>query len=194
MIIPWIESPRCMSHALTAPDVHRDTPHKLNPNLTNSALEIYYYQAAVQLFRLFQHGFPYIGSLCHRSDAGKNTPEFEIGARPITLNMSNMIQLAHIPPAALPNEDKIYRTADEWYVALAEQHMAQLIFQHNDLVKSADDCRNKYVARQLFLRLAREGRLSTFGFAEDSWSAQSKSSTKDQVKSNVIQYYSPYGY
>lgn len=52
-------------------------------------------------------------------------------------------------------------------------HIAQLVFQHNDLVKTEDDCRNKYIARQLFLKLAKQGRLSTFGFAEDDWSAQS---------------------
>jgi aminoglycoside phosphotransferase (APT) family kinase protein len=53
-------------------------------------------------------------------------------------------------------------------------HIAQLAFQHNDLVSTKDDCRNKYVARQLFRKLAQQGRLSTFGFAEDGWSAQSK--------------------
>jgi hypothetical protein len=52
--------------------------------------------------------------------------------------------------------------------------MAQLVFQHNDLVSTEDDCRNKYVARQLFYKLAKQGRLSTFGFVEDDWSAQSK--------------------
>ncbi|KAH8661724.1 phosphotransferase enzyme family protein [Ilyonectria robusta] len=52
-------------------------------------------------------------------------------------------------------------------------HMAQLLFQHNDLVPSEDDCRNKFVARQLFHTLAKQGRLSTFGFVEDNWSAQS---------------------
>lgn len=46
--------------------------------------------------------------------------------------------------------------------------IAILIFQHNDMVSSEDDCRNKYVARQLFRRLAKQGRLSSFGFAEDS--------------------------
>ena len=58
--------------------------------------------------------------------------------------------------------------------ALAKMHIAQLVFQHNDLVFTPDDCRNKYVARQVFWRLARKGRLSTFGFADDNWSAQSK--------------------
>jgi hypothetical protein len=47
-------------------------------------------------------------------------------------------------------------TADEWYTALAEMHIAQLIFQHNDLVTSEDNCRNKYVARMVFRRLARQ--------------------------------------
>ena len=83
-------------------------------------------------------------------------------------------RIANIPTAALPSKDRMYNTANDWYTALAEMHVAQLVFQHNDLVKTADDCRNKYVARQLFLKLAKQGRLSTFGFAEDDWSAQSQ--------------------
>ncbi|CEI61372.1 unnamed protein product [Fusarium venenatum] len=62
----------------------------------------------------------------------------------------------------------------EWYTALAEMQMATLVFQHNDVVSSEDDCRNKYVARQLFRRLAKQGQLSSFGFAEDNWSTYSK--------------------
>jgi hypothetical protein len=45
----------------------------------------------------------------------------------------------------------------------------------NDLVTTEDDCRNKYVARQLFRRLGKDYRLSSFGFNDDGWSAQSKS-------------------
>jgi hypothetical protein len=55
--------------------------------------------------------------------------------------MNDMLQLASIPHAILPPENKTYCTTDEWYVALAEMHMAQLIFQHNDLVTTEDDCR-----------------------------------------------------
>ncbi len=80
----------------------------------------------------------------------------------------------NIPRSVYPPQDKTYGTADEWYTELAQMHMAQLVFQHNDLVLSADDCRNKYVVCQLFYRLVKSGLLSTFGFAEDSWSAQSK--------------------
>jgi hypothetical protein len=42
--------------------------------------------------------------------------------------MNDMLQLANIPRAVLPPENMTYRTTDEWYVALAEMYMAQLIF------------------------------------------------------------------
>jgi hypothetical protein len=80
-------------------------------------------------------------------------------AGPITLNMNNMLQLANIPASVLPPEDKTYGAADESYLALAEMYKAQLVFQHNDLVSMKDDCRNKYVAHQLFRKLAKQGRL-----------------------------------
>ncbi|KAK4119695.1 hypothetical protein N657DRAFT_581098, partial [Parathielavia appendiculata] len=63
-----------------------------------------------------------------------------------------------------------FQTADKWYTALAEMHIATLVFQHNDMVEFEDDCKTKSVARQLFLRLAKQGRLSNFGFAPDNWS------------------------
>jgi hypothetical protein len=91
-----------------------------------------------------------------------------------------MRQLANIPEGIFPAEDKTFATADEWYLELANMHLSQLVFQHNDLVSSEDDCRNKYVARQLFRRLAKQGRLSTFGFAEDNWSADAKTTTRSR--------------
>lgn len=84
-----------------------------------------------------------------------------------------MIRLANIPREVLPPRGQTYQTADAWYTALAEMNIAQLIFQHNDVITSEDDCRNKYVARQIFRRLAKQGKLSCFGFSNDKWSAQS---------------------
>lgn len=40
-------------------------------------------------------------------------------------------------------------------------HLEHLTHQRNDAVDSADDCRRRYIARLLFLKLAREGRLTT---------------------------------
>jgi hypothetical protein len=88
--------------------------------------------------------------------------------------MSDMLQLANIPSAIFLPEYKTFQSSDEYYFNLARGHLIQLVFQRNDLIKSADDCRNKYVARQLFRQLAKQDRLSTFGFAEDDWSAQAR--------------------
>lgn len=173
IIIQHVENCRSMSHALAMPNTKDPTKaHMLNPDVSEDLLESFYSKVAVHLLQLFEPSFPRIGSLAQTDE---NT--FSVVGRPITQNMNNMLQLANIPRATLPPEDRMYGTADEWYVALAEMHIAQLVFQHNDLVTTADDCRNKYVARQLFRKLAKQGRLSTFGFAEDDWSAQSKSQT-----------------
>ncbi|KAK2037582.1 hypothetical protein LZ31DRAFT_570703 [Colletotrichum somersetense] len=94
------------------------------------------------LLQLSQMTFPRIGSLVEADGL------YEVAGRPITHNMTDMIQLANISRS--------------------------LIFQHNDLVTSEADCRNKYMARQIFQSLDRQGRLSIFGFAEDNWSAQSR--------------------
>ncbi|KAH9436772.1 hypothetical protein MCOR02_000439 [Pyricularia oryzae] len=45
------------------------------------------------------------------------------------------------------------------------------LVQNNYMVSSENDCKAKYVAWRLFRRLAKQGRLSLFGFAEDNWSA-----------------------
>ncbi|TLD07305.1 hypothetical protein PgNI_10440 [Pyricularia grisea] len=78
---------------------------------------------------------------------------------------------SNVPKAVFPPKGTTYQTADEWYTVLADMQIASMLFQHNDMVSSEDDCKTKYVARQLFRRLAKGGRLSSFGFAEDDWSA-----------------------
>ncbi|KAF6796983.1 phosphotransferase [Colletotrichum sojae] len=85
------------------------------------------------------------------------------------------------PRTSFTPENKTFAAADEWYLELSHMHLAQLVFQHNDLVTGEDDCRNKYVARQLFRGLARQGRLSTFGFAQDDWSAAAHSSGRRKI-------------
>lgn len=50
--------------------------------------------------------------------------------------------------------------SDEWYSAMADMHLIQLTFQHNNAVDGEGDARDKYVARQLFRKLASDGRLA----------------------------------
>lgn len=169
MIIQDLGSRRGMGHALQGP---RDDPNEtavLDPEISESRLKALYVKMARCVLQLAQPTFPRIGAL---AEAGPDS--YCVTGRPITLNMSNMVQLSNIPRPIFPPEGTTYQTADAWYVALAEMQIATLLFQHNDMVSSEDDCRTKYVARQLFRRLAKQGRLATFGFAEDDWSARSQ--------------------
>jgi hypothetical protein len=171
VILQHVKNIRDMSDALAIPNQHPDETPVLNPNIDENTLRGLYKRIAVLLMQLSTPSFTRIGSLVEVDNG-----HYSVAGRPITQNMNNMIQLANIPKSVLPPENQTYESADDWYTALAGMHMAQLLFQHNDLVRSEDDCRNKYVARHLFHLLAKQGRLSTFGFIEDNWSAQSNSS------------------
>jgi hypothetical protein len=169
IIMDYAENEEVFSSTLKDPELREKAEQPvLDPDVTEEKLECLYGQMAKYVLQLAKLEFPRIGSLVSN---GRDT--YVVGGRPLTMNMNALILLANIPPAVLPPKDKTYQTADEWYLALADMHMAHLVFQRNDLTRSPDDCRNKYVARQLFRRLAKEGRLTSFGFADDSWSAQS---------------------
>ncbi|KAM7219498.1 phosphotransferase-3 [Rhypophila decipiens] len=168
MIMHDLGARRCMRDALEAPRDDPDDTPILNPEISETNLKRLYTKMAKCVYRLAQPIFPRIGALVETSPG-----VFEVLGRPITLNMSNMFQLSNIPPSIFPPRGTTYQSADEFYVALADMQLATLVFQHNDMVDSEHDCRNKYVARQLFRKLAKQGRLSTFGFVEDNWSAGS---------------------
>ncbi|QPH19961.1 hypothetical protein C2857_005258 [Epichloe festucae Fl1] len=169
MIIQDLGSRRVMGQVLEA---SREDPNEtpvLEPNISESKLKRLYVEMARCVLQLAQTAFPHIGSLVETSPGS-----YHVMGRPLTLHMSNMVQLSNIPKSIFPPKGTIYQNADEWYTILAEMQIATLLFQHNDMVSSEDDCRTKYVARQLFRRLAKQGRLSSFGFAEDKWSARCK--------------------
>ncbi|KAK1710688.1 phosphotransferase [Colletotrichum lupini] len=157
-----------MSRSLSTP---HSNPAVLDPNMPEGKLKSLYRKMAECVLQLAQPSFPCIGALVETSPGSGSQ---RITGRPITLNMINMVQLSNVPKSIFPPKGTTYRTTDEWYMVLAEQQMATLLFQHNDIISSRDDCRTKYVARQLFRRLAKQGRLSSYGFAEDDWSARAK--------------------
>ncbi|EEU43829.1 uncharacterized protein NECHADRAFT_29954 [Fusarium vanettenii 77-13-4] len=85
-----------------------------------------------------------------------------------TRDMSDALAI----PSQDPDETPVLNPSiDEETLRRLYKNIA-LLFQHNDLVRSEDDCRNKYVARYLFHLLAKQGRLSSFGFVEDNWSQE----------------------
>jgi hypothetical protein len=159
MIIQDLNTRRDMSDSLQMPGQDPDESPILDPNISDSTIKSIYGQMARCLLQLAQPTFPRIGSLFKISSG------FRIMGRPITLNMSNMVQLSNIPQSIFPSKLTTFKTADDWYKALAKMQIATLLFQHNDIISSEDDCKTKYVARQLFYKLAKQGRLSTFGFA-----------------------------
>lgn len=167
ILMDHVDHHQDMSARLTRPSEDPTATHTLDLTLGHSILENLWQQVSRYLLQMTQITFPKIGSLMEVQG------RCEVAGRPITHNMTDMIRLANIPREVLPPQGTTFNTADEWYTALAEMHIAQLIFQHNDAITSADDCRNKYVARQIFRRLAKDGKLSKFGFATDNWSAQS---------------------
>lgn len=150
--------------------------HILDAAIPAETLELLWRRVAQCQLQLLGLPLPRIGSLLEVNG------DIKVADRPITFDMNEMVAMANIPECVLPKKGTTYSTADGWNSELANLHMAQLIFQHNDFVRSEDDCRNKYVARQIFRRLARGGKLSTFGFAEDSWSAQSAAARKGQTR------------
>ncbi|MBE3041544.1 phosphotransferase [Candidatus Bathyarchaeota archaeon] len=168
VMMDYVETQGSVSARLTVPGKDSSVPHVLDPDIAESTLEAIWGQIAQCYLQLHQLKFPRIGSLVEISPG-----IYDVAGIPITHNMNDMVRLAIVPRPVLPPEGTTYTTADGWYTALAEMHIAQLVFQHNDAVVSEDDCRNKYVSRQIFRRLAIQGRLSTFGFSDDCWSAQS---------------------
>jgi len=189
LIESYIKHDLSLSRALTTAEcLEKDTMYILDPDVLTEDLIRAYKQLASYLLQLSKLEFPRIGSLMPIGDSQNQS----IIHRPISTNMNNLVQLSNIPIALLPPEDTTYETSDEWYTALADMHMLQLVFQRNDIIDSPDDCRNKYVARVLFRRLAKQKKLSTFGFADDTWSSQALSSpavlstTKESLKSEEI--------
>lgn len=85
---------------------------------------------------------------------------WEVQHRPVTQSTNDLVLSGGIPPCVLPVHKKTYNTSHEYYQAMADMHLTHLTFQHNDAVLSLPDGRESYVARQLFRKLAREGRLA----------------------------------
>ncbi|KAG4429131.1 hypothetical protein IFR05_015385 [Cadophora sp. M221] len=138
IIMEYIEHPQCMSTAHNATNEDVSKPFTLNPDIPEDVLQNHYQHVAACLLEFSQHTLPRIGSLVE-----VNPGTFSVVARPVTKNMNDMLQLANIPGAILPPQLKTYQNADEYYVCLAKMHIAQLVFQQNDLVRTAQECRNK---------------------------------------------------
>jgi hypothetical protein len=154
IIMEDVEHAHDLVDALNTPGLGFHDRPILDPNISEERLEFVYSQMADILLQLSKCSFSQIGSLV---ETDEDDCEWSITKRPLTLNMNELVQLGNFPRARLPS--RTFSTSSAYYSALADMHLEHLSTQHNDAIESADDCRFKYVARQLFCQLASQSRL-----------------------------------
>jgi hypothetical protein len=154
IIMEYINHHQNMSRELHDPERPIEKRPILDPDIGQEKLEFLYSQMANILLQLSSLKFPQIGSLIEAEDGS-----ISVKGRPLIANMTDLVVHTNAPASILPSQT--YASADDWYSDLADMHMAQLVFQHNDAVEDESDARDKYVARQLFRKLAAEKRLAS---------------------------------
>ncbi|KAJ5704465.1 hypothetical protein N7447_004382 [Penicillium robsamsonii] len=159
IMMEYIEHKTNMYDALNTPGCPKKERGILDPNIDDNTLESLYGQLAGVLLQLSKISFPRIGSLTQVDDF-----TWEVSRRPLSMNMNELVRLGSLPRSKLP--DTIFSTTSCYFEALADLNIEHLVHQRNDAVESADDCRRKFVARQLFRKLAREKRLSDLPFEQ----------------------------
>ncbi|KAI0397428.1 phosphotransferase family protein [Xylariaceae sp. FL0594] len=165
VIMEYIHHESTLSAVLNDPNQAIGERHRLDPNVSEEKLHKLYSQMANILLQLSTLKFSRIGSLVEEEE-----DVFSVSSKPLTDNMNALVEHTDMPPGLLPSQS--YATSKEWYSAMADMHLAQLTFQHNDAVMDEDDARDKYVARQLFRQLASDGRLTSYMRRDEESEAQ----------------------
>ncbi|KAL1896520.1 hypothetical protein Sste5346_004554 [Sporothrix stenoceras] len=155
VVMEWVENTGELCDVLNTPGLTLKDKPLLNPNIPEGTLSHLYGLMADVLLQLSQCTFGAIGALVETPDG-----TVRAGRRPMSLNMWHLGSLARVPHSVLPDVTTTYATAKDYYQALADMHLQQLSFQRNNAVDSAADARKKYIARQLFRKLAAEDRLA----------------------------------
>ncbi|OOF91465.1 hypothetical protein ASPCADRAFT_177528 [Aspergillus carbonarius ITEM 5010] len=155
IIMEYLENNADIVDALNIPGRSDDDRPILDPNISDERLRSAYSQMAEILLQLGRPSFSKIG--CISSNGDEDFEEWDVTHRPLTINMNELVQLACVPNRLLPQHP--FETASSYFLALAELHMIHLSSQRNDAFDSEEECRNKYIARCLFRKLARENRL-----------------------------------
>lgn len=153
IMMDYIDHGTKMYDALNVPGCPKEERGILDPNIDKDTLEVLYKQLAGVLLQLSIPSFSQIGSLSQIDDF-----TWEVTRRPLSMNMNELLRLGGLPRSKLP--DTTFTTTSSYFEALADLNIEHLIHQRNDAVESADDCRRKFVARQLFRKLARDKRLT----------------------------------
>ncbi|CAI7585237.1 unnamed protein product [Penicillium glandicola] len=158
IIMEYINHNADLVDALNTPGIPDEDRPVLDPNIDENRVRSVYNQMAGLLLQVAKHSFPRIGCI---SNIGEDQFEdkWVVEHRPLSINMNELVQVGGVRVEDLPGEFETFETGAGYLLALAELHMVHLSSQRNDAVDDAHDCRTKYIARCLFRKLAREGRL-----------------------------------
>jgi hypothetical protein len=159
IMMEYIEHKTNMYDALNTPGCPKKDRGILDPNIDVNTLELLYDQLVGVLLQLSKISFPRIGSLTQVDDF-----TWEVSRRPLSMNMNELVRLGSLPRSKIPHTT--FSTASCYFEALADLNIEHLVHQRNDAVESADDCRRRFIARQLFRKLAREKRLTDSTFEQ----------------------------
>ncbi|PLB47590.1 hypothetical protein P170DRAFT_496393 [Aspergillus steynii IBT 23096] len=119
----------------------------LNPQIRDRSLKQAYGEIAVLILELSKCEFEAVGAL------EENEGRFSITRRPLTFNMNELMASANLPEEAFPSHT--FRSAADYFEALAMQHFSHPRLQQRDAVSSEEDCRKKFTARCLFLDITK---------------------------------------
>ncbi|KAI1837531.1 transcriptional regulator family: Fungal Specific TF [Penicillium roqueforti] len=162
IIMEYIDHNADLVDALNTPGILDEERPVLDPNIGDNRLRSVYNQMAGLLLQVAKYSFPRIGCISNAAE-DEFEDEWVVAHRPLSINMNELVQVGGVRAGDLPGMTETFATAAEYLLALAELHMTHLSSQRNDAIDDAEDCRTKYIARCLFRKLAREGRLSWAG-------------------------------
>ncbi|EED22752.1 hypothetical protein TSTA_062390 [Talaromyces stipitatus ATCC 10500] len=157
IIMEYIDHDYDFIDALNIPGRSRQERPILNPDISSERLELVYRQMADILLQLSSHCFSEIGCISKANEDDEFDDKWVVKHRPLTFDMNELVQLGGFPAKLLPQHP--FTTASSYYESLAEMHLAHLSSQRNDAIESAEDCRQKYIARCLFRKITREYQL-----------------------------------
>ncbi|GAD99681.1 conserved hypothetical protein [Paecilomyces variotii No. 5] len=153
IMMDYIPHETKMNDALITPGCPPEERGILDPNIDEDRLEMLYGQLAGILLQLSIPSLPRIGSMGQVDDF-----TWEVSRRPLSMNMNELVRLGDFPRSKLPHTT--FNTTSSYLENLADLNMEHLVYQRNDAIETADDCRRKFVARYLFRQLARDKKLS----------------------------------
>ncbi|EEP81055.1 predicted protein [Uncinocarpus reesii 1704] len=160
VVMDYLDHEHDLVDALNIPDRPGIERPVLYPEISEDRLKLAYGQMSDILLQMHKPSFSRIGCIGREDEDDDFDDVWTARYRPLTLNMNELVQMGNLPRNLLPQST--FETASSYYLALAEMHMDHLQYQRNDAIHSAEDCRQKYIARCLFRKLARERRLCKY--------------------------------